>query len=58
MKSAYYIQVNQMFDRCPELKEEFKDLYEVIQLILHAIDLQEESNEVNKKLNEMNKEDK
>lgn len=38
------------------IREEFPELYEVIKLINKAIDLQEESNEVNKKLNELNQE--
>ena len=57
MKGKYYKDAHDMFEKYPEAKKEFKELYEVIELILHAIDLQEQSNEVNKKLSELNKEE-
>lgn len=54
MKPEYYKQVNDMFTMCPKLKDEFRELYEVITLILKSFDLQEQANEINKKLNELN----
>lgn len=39
---------------CPKLKDEFHELYEVITLILKSFELQEQANEINKKLNELN----
>lgn len=58
MKNEFYKQINEMFVSVPRFKDEYADLYEVITLILKAIDLQEQSNEVNKKLNELNSEKK
>lgn len=54
MKPEYYKQVRDMFTMCPKLKDQFYDLYEVITLILKSFDLQEQANEINKKLNELN----
>lgn len=54
MKNEFYKQINEIFVAYPKLKDEYSDLYECITLILKAIDLQEQSNEVNKKLNELN----
>lgn len=58
MKNEFYKQINEMFISVPRFKDEYADLYEVITLILKAIDLQEQSNEVNKKLNELNSDKK
>ena len=57
MKSEYYKDVYEMFQEYPEAQKKYSKLYEVIELILHAIDLQDESNKVNKKLSELNKEE-
>ena len=54
MKNEFYKQINELFIKHPNDKDEYRDLYECVQLILKAIDLQEQSNEVNKKLNELN----
>lgn len=54
MKNEFYKQINEFFIMYPNLKDDYHELYEVITLILKAIDLQEQSNEVNKKLNELN----
>ena len=58
MKNEFYKQVNEIFIAYPKLKDDYYELYECITLILKAIDLQEQSNEVNKKLNELNSEKK
>lgn len=54
MKNEFYKQINEIFVMYPDLKDQYDKLYECITLILKAIDLQEQSNEVNKKLNELN----
>lgn len=56
MKNEFYKQINELFIKHPNEKDEYRDLYECVQLILKAIDLQEQSAEVNKKLNELNQE--
>ena len=58
MKNEFYKQINEIFIKHPNEKDEYRDLYECVTLILKAIDLQEQSNEVNKKLNELNSEKK
>ena len=58
MKNEFYKQINEIFIKHPNEKDEYRDLYECITLILKAIDLQEQSNEVNKKLNELNSDKK
>lgn len=58
MKNEFYKQINELFIKHPNEKDEYRDLYECVQLILKAIDLQEQSAEVNKKLNELNSEKK
>lgn len=58
MKNEFYKQINELFIKHPNEKDEYHELYEVITLILKAIDLQEQSNEINKKLNELNSEKK
>lgn len=56
MKNEFYKQINELFIKHPNDRDEYWELYECIQLILKAIDLQEQSAEVNKKLNELNQE--
>ena len=58
MKNEFYKQIAEIFVMYPKLKDEYNDLYEVITLIIKAIELQEESNEINKKLNELNSDKK
>lgn len=56
MKNSYYRDLLHIFEMHEDLRNNYADLHEVIKLINKAIDLQEESNEVNKKLNELNSE--
>lgn len=58
MKSEYYKEVYDILSDHPEEREKHPKLTKVIELIIHAIELQDESNEVNKKLSELNKENK
>lgn len=58
MKNEFYKQIAEIFVAYPKLKDEYNDLYEVITLINQAIKLQDESNEINKKLNELNQDKK
>lgn len=58
MKNEFYKQINEIFIKHPNEKDKYPELFECISLILKAIDLQEQSNEVNKKLNELNSEKK
>ena len=54
MKNEFYKQIAEIFVAYPNLKDDYNELYEVVTLINQAIKLQEESNEINKKLNELN----
>lgn len=56
MKNEFYKQINELFIKHPNDRDEYFELYECVKLILKAIDLQEQSNEVNKRLNELNQE--
>jgi hypothetical protein len=58
MKNEFYVQMKECFIKHSDLKDDYPELYETIELIIKAIDLQEQSNEVNKKLNELNSEKK
>ena len=58
MKNEFYKQINEIFIAFPKAKDMYPDLYECVTLILKAIDLQEQSNEVNQKLNELNSDKK
>lgn len=58
MKNEFYKQIAEIFIAYPNLKEDYADLFEVITLINKAIELQDESNEINKKLNELNSDKK
>jgi len=54
MNNRYYKDLKIIFESHKVIRDEFPDLYETITLINKAIELQEESNEINKKLNELN----
>lgn len=56
MKEEFYKQINEIFIKHPNERDEYPELFECISLILKAIDLQEQRNEVDKKLNELNQE--
>lgn len=56
MKNEFYKQINELFIKHPNDRDEYWELYRCIQLILKAIDLQEQSAKVNKELNELNQE--
>lgn len=58
MKNEFYKQIAEIFIAYPNLKDDYNDLFEVITLINKAIELQDESNEINKKLNELNSDKK
>ena len=54
MKNEFYKDLLHIFETHEDLRNNYADLHEVIKLINKAIDLQDESQEVNKKLNELN----
>ena len=58
MKDEFYKQVNELFIKHPNEKDEYVDLYEFITLVLKSRDLQEQANELNKRLNELNSDKK
>lgn len=58
MKDEFYKQVNELFIKHPNEKDEYADLYEFITLVLKSRDLQEQANELNKRLNELNSDKK
>ena len=44
MKDEFYKQVNELFIKHPNEKDEYVDLYEFITLVLKSRDLQEQAN--------------
>lgn len=54
MKNEFYKDLKYIFETHEDLRQNYSDLNECIKLICKAIELQDESQEVNKKLNELN----
>lgn len=58
MGKKYWIMLYEMFSREEGLQEKYKELSNVVDLIMESIKLSDQTDEVNKKLQELNKEDK
>ena len=58
VKNSYYFELKEIFDNNENLKKDHEKLSETISTICKAIEVQEESVEINKKLNELNAEEK
>lgn len=58
MKNSYYFELKEIFENNEDLKNDHEKLFETISLICTAIEVQEESVKINKKLNELNSEEK
>ncbi len=56
MKEEYYNELNEMFLASDEMQKEHAELFNVIQLIVEHIKKTHEIEELNKKLQELNKE--
>lgn len=56
MKKEFVEQMNEIFTRKADLKDEYYDLYDFVRTLKEAQRLQEEIIEVNKKLSELNTE--
>lgn len=56
MKEKYYNELNEMFLASDEMQKEHAELFNVIQLIVEHIKKTHEIEELNKKLQELNKE--
>lgn len=54
MNNRYFKQLKEVFIKHPDLKDDYYDLYELITVINKSIDMQEEVNEINKKITELN----
>lgn len=58
MGKKYWIMLYEMFSREEGLQEKYKELSNVVDLIMESIKLSDQTDEVNKKLQELNKEEK
>ena len=58
VKNSYYFELKEIFENNEDLKKDHEKLFETISLICTAIEVQEESVKINKKLNELNSEEK
>lgn len=58
MGKKYWIMLYEMFSREEGLQEKYKELSNVVDLIMESIRLSDQTDEVNKKLQELNKEEK
>lgn len=54
MNNKYFKELKECFIKHPDLKDDYHDLYELITVINKSIDMQEEVNEINKKITELN----
>lgn len=54
MKKEFVIQMNEIFTRKPDLKDEYHDLYEFVSTLKEAQRLEDEIMDLNKKLSELN----
>lgn len=58
MGKKYWIMLYEMFSNEEGLQEKYKELSNVVDLIMESIRLSDQTDEVNKKLQELNKEEK
>lgn len=58
MGKKYWIMLYEMFSNEEGLQEKYKELSNVVDLIMESIKLSDQTDEVNKKLQELNKEEK
>lgn len=58
MGKKYWVMLYEMFSREEGLQEKYKELSNVVDLIMESIRLSDQTDEVNKKLQELNKEEK
>ena len=56
MKKEFVIQMNEVFTKHADLKDDYYELYEFVKTLKEAKRLQDEIVEVNKKLTELNTE--
>lgn len=54
MNNKYFRQLKEVFIKHPDLKDDYYDLYELITVINKSIDMQDEVNEINKRITELN----
>lgn len=58
MGKKYWVMLYEMFSREEGLQEKYKELSNVVDLIMESIRLSDQTDEINKKLQELNKEEK
>ena len=58
MGKKYWVMLYEMFSNEEGLQEKYKELSNVVDLIMESIKLSDQTDEVNKKLQELNKEEK
>lgn len=58
MGKKYWIMLYEMFSNEEGLQEKYKELSNVVDLIMESIRLSDKTDEINKKLQELNKEEK
>ena len=54
MNNKYFKELKEVFIKHPDLKDDYHDLYELITVINKSIDMQDEVNEINKRITELN----
>lgn len=57
MGKKYWIMLYEMFTAEDDIREKYSELAHVVDIIMESIKLSEKTEEINKKLQEMNKED-
>lgn len=58
MGKKYWIMLYEMFSNEEGLQEKYQELSNVVDLIMESIRLSDQTDEINKKLQELNKEEK
>lgn len=58
MGKKYWIMLYEMFSHEDELREKYSELSNVVDIIMESIRLSDKTDEINKKLQELNKEEK
>lgn len=58
MGKKYWIMLYEMFSQEDELREKYSELSNVVDIIMESIRLSDKTDEINKKLQELNKEEK
>ena len=58
MGKKYWVMLYEMFSQEDKIREKYSELSNVVDLIMESINLSDKTDEINKKLQELNKEEK